>query len=172
MSGKLFNVAKIVNTVGIRGELKLLTQTDFPDVRFREGNTLLVIDPTGKVEKVMTVQTSRPHKNIWAVKFKEIPDIDAAEKYKGWSIKVREEHLLKLEEHEFYHHEIIGCLVVTDEGEELGTISEILTPGANDVWVVEREKAKPLLIPYIADVVLDVNVQEKRVTVQLLEGLL
>ncbi|MBC8079654.1 MAG: ribosome maturation factor RimM [Gorillibacterium sp.] len=172
MSEKLYNVAKVVNTHGIKGELKLLTQTDFPEVRFRKGGTLIFIDPSGKEERLLTVEAGRPQKNVWLVKFQEIPNIDVAESYKGWSIKVREEHLLELEEDEFYHHEIIGCLVVTEEGEELGTISEILSPGANDVWVVEREKAKPLLIPYITDVVLDVNVQEKRVTVDLLEGLL
>lgn len=172
MPGKLFNVAKIVNTHGIRGELKLLSQTDFPDIRFRKGNTLVLLDPTGQQEKEMTVEASRPSKNVWLVKFKELPDIAAAEPYKGWSIKVREEQLLELEDGEYYHHEIIGCVVVTSEGEELGVVSEILSPGANDVWVVERKKDKPLLIPYIDDVVLDVSVPEKRITVELLEGLL
>jgi 16S rRNA processing protein RimM len=62
--------------------------------------------------------------------------------------------------------------VFTEEGEELGVISEILKPGANDVWVVERKRGKPVLIPYIDDVVKQVDVEAKRVTIHLMEGLI
>ena len=174
MNGKLFNVGKIVNTHGIRGEVKVLTQTDFADIRFSKGNKLLLQDAEEKQLLPMTVESGKPQKNVWLVKFSGIADINEAEKYKGWSIKVGEDDLVELDEDEFYHHEIIGCRVVTDEGEELGAISEILSPGANDVWVVERPKGmgKPVLIPYIDDVVLTIDVENKLVTVRLLEGLL
>ncbi|WP_040948634.1 ribosome maturation factor RimM [Gorillibacterium massiliense] len=174
MSGQLFNVGKIVNTHGIRGEVKVVIQTDFADVRFSKGSKLLLQDAEEKELLPVTVESGKPQKNVWLVKFSNIGDINMAEKFKGWSIKVDDEHLVELEEDEFYHHEIIGCQVITEDGEELGTISEILSPGANDVWVVERPKGKgkPILIPYIDDVVLDVNIADKKVTVQLLEGLL
>jgi 16S rRNA processing protein RimM len=172
MSGKLFNVGKIVNTHGIKGELKVLTQTDFPEIRFRKGSSLILMDPAESTNLSVTVEAGRPQKNVWLVTFKDFGDINAVEKYKGWSIKVSEEYLVELEEDAFYHHEIIGCRVVTEEGEELGIISEILSPGANDVWVVEQPKGKPVLIPYIDDVVLAISIPDKKVTVRLLEGLL
>ncbi len=78
----------------------------------------------------------------------------------------------ELPDGEFYYHEIVGCTVVTEEGETLGEITEILSPGANDVWVVKRPKGKPLLLPYIDDVILDVDVEGKKVTARLMEGLL
>lgn len=171
MEGKLYNVAKIVNTHGVRGELKLVPQTDFPDVRFAKGSELLLLGPMGERLPV-TVESGRPQKNVWMVKFKEFADINAAEKVKNWEVKVSSEDLVDLDEGEFYYHEIIGCRVFTEEGEDLGTIKEILTPGANDVWVVEMPNGKDLLLPYIDDVVLTVDKTAQKVTVRLMEGLL
>jgi 16S rRNA processing protein RimM len=82
---------------------------------------------------------------------------------------------MELDEGEYYYHEIIGCRVETEDGEELGTIAEILSPGANDVWVVDRPKGKgknQLLLPVIDDVLISVNTKEKLVTVRLMEGLI
>jgi 16S rRNA processing protein RimM len=85
---------------------------------------------------------------------------------------VAEEERKPLDEGEYYYHEIIGCTVITDDGEELGTVSEILAPGANHVWVVERPKGKQVLLPVIDDVILDVDVEAKRIRVHLMEGLI
>ncbi|MFE5319626.1 ribosome maturation factor RimM [Paenibacillus sp. NPDC056579] len=172
MSEKLFTVGKIVNTHGIRGELKIVPHTDFADERFAKGSKLVFFDPQKETRLAVTVQSAREHKKMFIVKFQSFDHINDVEKYKGWLLKVEEQYLGDLEDDEFYYHEIIGCKVITDEGEELGTISEILSPGANDVWVVERESGKPVLIPYIDDVVLEVDVEEKRVKVSLMEGLL
>jgi 16S rRNA processing protein RimM len=87
-------------------------------------------------------------------------------------LKIEEKYQQPLEEGEYYYREIIGCSVVTEEGEELGPITEILTPGANDVWVVSKPKSKQILIPVIDDVVLDVDVANKIVKIHVLEGLL
>lgn len=87
-------------------------------------------------------------------------------------LKVPESQLGELNEGEYYFHEIIGCTVVTEEGETVGTVSEILTPGANDVWVVKRNNGKEVLIPYIEDVVKNVDVEAKIITIRPMEGLL
>ncbi|GAT42148.1 16S rRNA processing protein RimM [Listeria monocytogenes] len=87
-------------------------------------------------------------------------------------LKIKEAQLTDLEENEFYFHEIIGCIVVTTDGEELGEITEILTPGANDVWVVKGSDKKEKLIPYIADVVKEININDKKITIEVMEGLL
>lgn len=94
------------------------------------------------------------------------------ERYKGWNLYVTAEQQKELPENEYYHHEIIGCRVVTDEETGLGVISEILAPGANDVWVVQPAKGKPILLPAIPDVILDVDIPGKLVKVHLMEGLL
>ncbi|WP_426447151.1 ribosome maturation factor RimM [Paenibacillus sp. S-38] len=172
MSEKLYTVGKIVNTHGIRGELKIVPETDFPEERFAPGSKLLFVDPEKGTVLTQTVESARDHKTMYIVRFKGFTNINEVEKYKGWLLKVEEQYLSELPDDEFYHHEILGCNVVTDEGEELGTISEILSPGANDVWVVKRPKGKPLLLPYIDEVVLNVDIEAKQVTVHIMEGLL
>ena len=77
-----------------------------------------------------------------------------------------------MEEGEYYYHEIIGCKVVTEEGQELGLVSEVLTPGANDVWVVSLPKGKQLLLPVIDDVILNVDIANKTIRIHLMEGLM
>ena len=72
----------------------------------------------------------------------------------------------------YYFHEIIGCLVVTDQGEEIGIVKEILTPGANDVWVISGKGGKEQLIPYIEEVVKEIDVSAKTIIITPLEGLL
>lgn len=174
MNGKWFTVGKVVNTHGIRGELKVLSQTDFADVRFAAGKKLIMLNEESGATLEVKIISSRAHKNVYILKLEGFDDINIVEKYKGWVLKVSESELVPLDEGEYYYHEIIGCSVVTEEGEELGTISEILSPGANDVWVVDRPKAKgkQLLLPVIDDVLVKVNVKEKLVTVRLMEGLI
>ena len=98
--------------------------------------------------------------------------MNQVEPFKEGLLKVPESYLSPLEEDEYYFHEIIGCKVVTNGGDELGTVKEILTPGANDVWVVKGQRGKEVLIPYIKDVVKDINVSEKVITIEPMEGLL
>jgi len=172
MSELLYSVGKIVNTHGLRGELKILSQTDFPDIRFKPKSKLIMQSPDLKTTVPVEVESAREHKNVFIVKFKQYADINQVEPYKGWMLKVSERDLAKLDEGEYYYHEIVGCTVVTEEGEELGTITEILTPGANHVWTITRPNGKQLLIPVIDEVVLDVDVANKKVLVHLMEGLL
>lgn len=174
MSNKWYTVGKVVNTHGLRGDLKILPQTDFSDVRFAVGNTLSLQSEDSKQQIPVVITASREQKGLFYVKFKGFNDINEVEKYKGWLLKVSEADLAELEEGEYYYHEIIGCMAVTEEGEELGTISEILSPGANHVWVVDRikPKGKQILLPVIDEVVLDVDVKSKKVTVRLMEGLI
>lgn len=171
MGEPYFTVGKIINTHGIKGELKVLPQTDFPDVRFAQGSKLPFFLSGQSDFTLLTVESSRLHKNVYIIKFTELNDINDAEKYKGGILRVPKDALVDLAEDEYYYHEIVGCQVFTDEDEELGTITEILSPGANDVWVVTPQKGKPILIPVIDDVLLNVDVNSKQVKVHLLEGL-
>jgi 16S rRNA processing protein RimM len=172
MEEQWLTVGKVVNTHGIRGELKVVPQTDFPEARFAEGSELTLVQPETLQRLTVEVQGARLHKNMYIVKLKGYDNINDAEKYKGWLLKVSKEQLAELDEGEYYHFEIIGCRVVTEEGQELGVITEILSPGANDVWTVQPPKGKQILIPVIDDVVIDVDAGNKTVTVRLMEGLI
>lgn len=167
-----YRVGKIVNTHGVRGELRIISTTDFADERYAVGAKLFIAHPSLKEKIEVIVKSHRTHKNFDLLTFEGFDTIDAVEKYKGGELFVAAEDLQALPENEFYYHEIIGCHVVTDEGEELGKVKEILSPGANDVWVVQRKKGgKDLLLPYIDDVVKEIVINEKRIVVHLLEGL-
>jgi 16S rRNA processing protein RimM len=169
---KWFNVGKIVNTHGIRGEVRVVSRTDFPEQRYKSGNQLYLFLPNADEPQELTVKTHRTHKNFDLLTFEGYENINLVEKFRDGILKVPESQLAQLEEEEFYYHEIIGCVVATTSGVELGKITEILSPGANDVWVVKGKGGKEILIPYIHDVVKKVDVKEKVVLIEPMEGLL
>ncbi|ALC91002.1 16S rRNA processing protein RimM [Bacillus sp. FJAT-18017] len=169
---KWFNVGKIVNTHGIKGEVRVISRTDFAEERYKKGNTLYLFLPKEKEPIEVIVKAHRQHKNFDLLTFEGYEDINKVEKLRDGILKINESQLGELEENEYYFHEIIGCTVSTTEGEEVGKITEILTPGANDVWVVKGKKGKEYYIPYIEHVVLKVDVKEKTVVIDPLEGLL
>ncbi|BDG48073.1 ribosome maturation factor RimM [Parageobacillus sp. KH3-4] len=169
---KWFNVGKIVNTHGIRGEVRVISRTDFPEERYKKGNTLYIFMEKSEEPIEVIVKSHRVHKSFDLLSFEGYDSINLVEKFKGAMLKVPESQLGELNEGEYYFHEIIGCTVVTEEGETVGTVSEILTPGANDVWVVKRNNGKEVLIPYIEDVVKNVDVEAKIITIRPMEGLL
>lgn len=169
MSEVKFNIGKIVNTHGIRGEVKVVRITDFED-RFSPGNTVYLQD--NKEYKPLVIATHRVHKGFDLLHFKGYGNINDVEAFKGLMLSIDEDQLTDLEEDAYYYHEIVGCKVVTTDGEELGKVKEILSPGANDVWVVQRIKAKDLLIPYIEQVVKEVDIENKIIKIQLMEGML
>ena len=167
-----FNVGKIVNTHGLRGEVRVMSRTDFADERYRSGNTLYFFSEKEANRPIpLTVKSHRSHKGFDLLTFEGYDSIEAAEPLKGGLLKIKEEQLSSLDEGEFYFHEIIGCEVFTDSGEKIGKIKEILTPGANDVWVVKGNR-KEYYIPYIEDVVQSIDIKEKKITITPMEGLL
>ncbi|MUT66327.1 ribosome maturation factor RimM [Paenibacillus sp. NEAU-GSW1] len=174
MSAKWYTVGKLVNTHGLRGEVKIMPSTDFADERFAVGSKLSLQDEQSGKAIEIEITAAREHKGTYIAKLKGFNDINEVEKYKGWLLKISETEQAELEDGQYYYHQIIGCKAVTEDGEELGVISEILSPGANHVWVVDRvkPKGKQILLPVIDDVILDVDVAEKVVTVRLLEGLI
>ncbi|HJV44115.1 MAG TPA: ribosome maturation factor RimM [Bacillota bacterium] len=171
MNERLFDVGKIVNTHGIKGEVKIISFTDFPEERYRKNNNLLLSHPSLSEPIPVTVESARFHKNSYIVKFRQFNNINEVEKFKGGMVKVAEGDRQELEEDTFYYDEIIGCNVISDTGERLGQIHEILATGANDVWVVKNDQGKEILLPYIEECILEVDVEEKIIKVHIMEGL-
>ena len=146
-------VGKIVNTHSLKGEVKVISSTDFEEERFKKGSKLLITRGNQLIREVV-VQSYRNHKNFLLVKFEGIDSVEEAEKLKNLQIKIDSDEVGELEENEFYFHQIIGCEVFDENDKNLGEIIDILTPGANDVWVIKGENGKEILIPYIEDVCL------------------
>lgn len=174
-SAEYLHVGRLVGTHGIRGEVRVLSDTDFPELRFAPGAHLLLMHRDLPDPLPLTVEKCRPHKKAFLVKFREWGNINDAEPYKGGQLAVprSDEAPVQEDEGEFYFHHIIGCEVVTTDGDHLGQVKEILQLPANDVWVVrpKGKKGKELLLPFIKDVVKEVDTENRRITIQWMEGL-
>jgi len=173
METEYIKVGKIVNTFGIKGEVKIYLYTDFPEQRFYKGNQLLLGKEGNSEKKRITIETAKPYKNVYLVKFEEWNNINEVEKLRDYYLWITKEQQNDLEEGEYYFYQIIGCEVLSTNGEKLGSVTDILTPGANHVWVVKSLNGKKeILIPYIDDVVKDVDVENRKITIEVMEGLL
>ncbi|TFB23232.1 ribosome maturation factor RimM [Filobacillus milosensis] len=169
---RFFNVGKVVNTHGVKGEVRVIPITDF-DERFEPGSRLLFFkDDQDNNPQELTVKSHRKHKQFDLLTFDTYESINEVEPFKGGLLKIPESDLHELDENEFYFHEIIGCEVYKDNGDYVGKIKEILQPGANDVWVVKREGLKDALIPYIESVVKEIDISNQKVIIEEMEGLL
>ena len=170
-----YRIGTLVNTHGIRGEVKVVVITDFPKKRFKVGQQVTLFKSPDKTTNgvTLTIATSRQQKGLFFLTFKGLGNINDVEQYKGWTIMVKAEELHKLPAGEYYYHQIIGLSVVTTDGETLGKIKEILSPGANDVWVVQRDHGQDdVLLPKIPQVIKTVDLDAGVVTVELMEGLI
>ncbi|WP_424925732.1 ribosome maturation factor RimM [Bacillus safensis] len=166
------NVGKIVNTHGVRGEVRVVSKTDFPEERYKKGSVLYIFKQGQSEPLKVTVASHRQHKQFDLLTFEEINSLNEAEHLKESILKVEKENLGSLDEGEFYFHQIIGCEVYDEKDKLIGQIKEILTPGANDVWVIGRKGKKDALIPYIPSVVKNIDISSKTVHIEVMEGLI
>ncbi len=159
-------IGRVLRPHGIRGELRVEILTDFPE---RVGELRYVY--VGARHRRYRLQSVRPHRGALLIKLEGCDDRNAAELLRGALIQVALEDAVPLEEGEYYHFQLLGVQVETEAGEPLGEVSEVLsTPGANDVYVVHGPRGE-VLLPAIQDVVLELDVEAKRMVVHLMPGL-
>ncbi len=166
-------IGKITAPRGIRGEVKVEIWTDFPE-RFTEMETVYIGGDEGEANyppRLFEVERARPHKKHILLKLGGVDTRNDAEEFRQQFLYVSTEETEPLSSEEYYVHQIIGLRVLTDEGEQLGAVSDVWPTGSNDVYVVERE-GKPLLIPATKEVVREINLKEDCIIVKLLDGLL
>lgn len=168
-----YEVGTIVNTHGIKGEVRVQSITSHPEQRYSKGSQLIWFSEDGSKSELLTINSHRVHKNFDLLTFEGLLNINLVEKYVRGSLNVTEDQLLdlELEEDEFYHHDVIGLTVVDEDGTHIGSLKEIIETGANDVWVVNRQGQKDLLLPYIDSVVKAIDFDSEEITVHILEGL-
>ncbi|QGS37331.1 ribosome maturation factor RimM [Aerococcus viridans] len=167
-------VGKIVNTQALRGEVRVMATTDFPEERFKIGAILAIFNGNKLVETV-EVDGHRLHKNFNLLHFKGKDNINNVEKFKGFDLKVAgtEREADELDENEFYYDDIIGLEVYTTDETYLGKVREITSLPSNDVWAIQRpNKGKDILIPYIEDIVLEIDLDDNRVVIDPMDGLI
>ena len=161
---KMLCVGEIVNTHGVRGELKVIPLVD-------EANDLLDYTIYFIEDKKYNVEAVRFHKNFALVKLEGIEDINIAERLKGKFLELSREDLKPLPEGRYYICDLMGLKVIDESLGELGTINEVFNTGSNDVYVVDYMN-KPLCIPEIPGVVKEVDIDNGIMKVVLPKGLI
>jgi 16S rRNA processing protein RimM len=134
------------------------------------------LKPTSEIllgpEKVpVVVRAFRPHRARFLLAIEGCEDRDSAERYRGMDVFIRFDDAEPLPEGVYYHWQILGLEVATEEGEVLGNVERILETGANDVYIVRGDSGEEILLPAIESVILHIDLQEGRITVRLIPGL-
>lgn len=164
-----FQVGAIASVHGIKGEVKVFPTTDEPG-KFKKLKSVLL--KSSKEEREIKLQSVRFFKNMVIVKFEGIESPEEAQKYKGATLWITRKQAVPLKKDEYYQADLIGLSVITEEGEELGTLTDVLETGANDVYEITLQNNSKVLFPAIKDCVKDVDLEAGRMTVHVMEGLL
>lgn len=164
----LLQVGVITSTHGVRGEVKVFPTTDDP-ARFKKLKQVILDD--GKQQVDLEIASVKFFKNMVILKFKGIDNINDVEKYRRATLLVTRENAVPLAVNEYFIADLIGLSAVSDEGEELGTITDVLQTGANDVYVVTTPQKEEILVPAIRECILAVDLDARRMQIHLLPGL-
>ena len=170
--GEMFTVGTIVGTHGLKGEVKVMSRTDYPELRYAPGSKLLLHSKQKQLTSQLVVKSARMHKSLYLVVFEGYETLEQAEGLRGADLKIERSDAPPLPEGENWIDDLIGCQVITESGELVGTITDVLTPGANDVYVVRQSNGKDAFIPAIPDCILNVDVENKKMRIYLLPGLI
>lgn len=157
---------------GVRGELRVRLLTDYPE-RIAELETVYLADsPDAKQPRPYHVAGMRMNGNFGLLRLHEVPDRTAAERYRGLYVLIDLEHAVPLEAGEFYLYQLIGLTVQTGDDQLLGTLTDVIETGANDVYVVDSPQYGEVLIPVTPETIVKTDIDAKLLTVNLPEGLL
>ena len=166
---KNLEIGQIVNTFGIKGFVKVNPWVN--DVtRFDDLKKVYI--KIRKEQKELEIEEVKYHKNQVLIKFKGIETIEQAEQFRNAIIEIDREDAIPLEEGEYFIADLLESEVFTDEGEKLGILEDIYNTGSSDIYVVKNELGKSILLPRIDDVIKEIDVENKKIIVHLLEGLI
>ena len=165
---QLLQVGVISSTHGVRGEVKVFPTT--ADVaRFKKLKNVIL--DTGRGYLSLEVESVKFFKQFVILKFKGMDNINDIEKYKGKSLLVDREHAVKLRKDEYFIADMIGLTVFTDDGATFGVLKDVLETGANDVYIIDSLQHGEVLVPAIKQCILDVDIENRKMVIHLMEGL-
>lgn len=165
----LIRIGRIAGAHGLRGALRF--RSDDPDSQTIGTLERVFIETAEATAEFRVVGVSMAGRGAARIQLEGITDIDRAEALKGAAVMAAESDLPPPAAHEFYYHQAIGCEVILIDGRSLGTIAEVFSTGANDVFVV-RGEGKEVLVPVIAHVIKSIDIAGRRVTIEAVPGLL
>ena len=168
MKQSFFEIGQIVNTFGIKGLVKVKPFTDDLE-RFEELKSVFVVKNKELIE--MQIEEVKYHKHLVLVKFKGIEDINMAEKYKGCYIKIKRENARKLPEGTYFIADLIGIKVYDEDGNLLGKVDDIYNNKSTDIYVIKDDLGKQILLPSTKEVIKQIDVDEEKMVVHLIDGL-
>lgn len=166
---KYLRVGVIANTHGVRGEVKVYPTTE--DIKRFDYLKEAVID-TGKEKINVNVTGVKYFKNMVILKFEQYDNMDQVIPLKGMDLLVTRENAIPLAEGEHYIVDMIGCKIITDDGNTFGELMDVMQTGANDVYVVKTTDGKEVLLPAIKECVLEKDIENKVIKVHIMKGLL
>lgn len=169
MKQEYFEVGQIVNTFGIKGQVKVKPFTDDLE-RFEELKSVLV--EKGKELIEMQIEEVKYQQTVVLLKLKGIEDMNMAEKLKGCYLKIKREDARKLPNDTYFIADLIGLNVYTEDGILLGKVYDIYNNKSNDIYVIKDELGKQILLPAIKDVIKHIDIENEKITVHLLNGLI
>ena len=158
-------IGKIVNTVGLKGEVKVYNYSDSIEI-YETIESIYVEDRLTVIENV------RAQKNMVILKLEGADDRNAADALRGKELYITEDDLPELPEGQYYVRDLIGMSVTEEDGNLLGHVTDVLQNTAQDIFEVESENGKKLLIPKVDQFVLDIDAEKREITVRLIEGML
>ena len=165
---QLLQVGVISSTHGVRGEVKVFPTTD--DVKRFKKLKKVILD-TGKEQLPLEIEGVKFFKQFVILKFRGIDNINDIEKYKGRDLWIPREEAQELDEDEYYIADLLGMDVFTEDGELFGALKDVMETGANDVYIIEMSDGKEVLVPAIKQCILDVDIENRKMVIHLLEGL-
>ena len=165
---QLLRVGVITTTHGVRGEVKVFPTTDDPQ-RFKKLKNVILDD--GKKQMDLEITSVKFFKNLVILKFKGLDNMNDVEKFKQADLLVTRENAVKLAPGEYFIADLIGLQGISDEGEDLGELTDVIQTGANDVYVFTKKGSADLLVPKIPDCVKEIDLEKGTVLVHLLPGL-
>lgn len=165
----ILQVGVITQTHGLRGEVKVYPTTD--DVKRFKRLKEVILD-TGKEQLTLEIEGVKFFKQFVILKFKGYDTIDEIEKYRQRSLYVTRKNAVRLSRDEYFIADLIGLKVQNEDGEDIGTVKDVMETGANEVYVIEMKDGRELLLPAIKQCVLHVDVESGFMQIHILEGLL
>lgn len=166
---ELFQIGIISSTHGVRGEVKVYPTTD--DVKRFKRLKEVILD-TGKEKVSLEIESVRFFKQMVILKFKGIDTLNDVEQYRQKSLYVTRANAVRLSKDEYFIADLMGLQVFDEENNELGILTDVLSTGANDVYVIELRDGRELLLPAIKQCILNVDINENKMHVHVLDGLL
>ncbi len=156
-------IGTIVAPHGVRGDIRILPQTEHPE-QFLDLDYLLLEDG-----RTLHLTNARFHKRMVLVKCREVNNMNEAELLRDKKVFIRTEDLPELEEGEFYVADLLGCNVIGTDGAQIGELKDVISTGSNDVYVVKTADGKEILVPALKQHVKEINPDERRIVVELPE---